>query len=678
MARLTPPEDAAWPAVLLVLCGVFALAALAGLAGSAPATALEWPIWSGATALACAAGSAALLRRQLALTRHALRQAEAAAADTKAQRHVVDAAQRAADDARELLVRAIEALPIGIEIYDEQNRLVLLNHRLMELHPLLPAARAVGLGFEDLLRQTIDSGLVPEAAGREAQWIARRLAEHGERDGLLLRLPASDRWTKVHERRTPGGYVVVSRVDVTDLIEQQRRTEAVQQEAQQARQLLRSSLETLDVGIEIYDGQDRLVLYNKKLNQFHPDFYADTDIGQTFEQLVRDTMRKGLISAAVGREEVWLAERLKARGTRRGPLLQEMAGDQWMHTHETRTAEGFTVTARVDVTELVRKERQLAATNAELQAAQREAVDARQLLVSALDAMPIGIEIYDAEDRLVLSNQRSASALPDLPREQLLGWTFDSLLRRNVQDGRIPAAIGREEKWLARRLAGRGSRHEPLLQELPPGQWTNIYEVRTPEGYVVTARADVSELVFKERQLAELNGRLAQLSATDSLTGIANRRRFDEALANEWLRGARGGASLSLLLVDIDHFKAYNDHYGHPAGDECLRRVAQVLTDCVRRAGELVARYGGEEFVMLLPGSDLAQAIDAATRCLERMQQEALVHAASTTSTHLTFSIGVACMLPAAALAPDNLVRSADAALYRAKAAGRACFETAS
>ena len=488
MARQTQPKDAAWPVALLLLCGVLALAALAGLAGSAPATALGWPVWSAAAALACAAGGAALLWRQLALTRHALLQAEAAAAETETQRHAMDAAQRAADGARELLVRAIEALPIGIEIYDEQGCLVLFNHRLMELHPLVPDAQAVGLGFETLLRQTIESGLVPEAAGREAQWIGRRLAEHGQRDGLLLQLPASDRWTKVHERRTPGGYVVVSRVDVTDLIGQQRRTEAVQQEAQQTRQLLRSSLETLDVGIEIYDPQDRLVLYNKKLNQFHPDFYSETDIGQTFEQLVRDTMRKGLISAAVGREEEWLAERLKARGTRPGPLLQQMAGDQWMHTHETRTAEGFTVTARVDVTELVRNERQLAATNTELQAAQREAVEARQLLVSALDAMPIGIEIYDAQDRLVLSNQRSASVLPDLPREQLLGQTFESLLRRNVQDGRIPAAIGCEEQWLASRLAGRGSRHEPLLQELPPGQWTNIYEVRTPERYVVTAR----------------------------------------------------------------------------------------------------------------------------------------------------------------------------------------------
>ena len=130
-------------------------------------------------------------------------------------------------------------------------------------------------------------------------------------------------------------------------------------------------------------------------------------------------------------------------------------------------------------------------------------------------------------------------------------------------------------------------------------------------------------------------------------------------------------------MVDIDHFKNYNDHYGHLAGDECLRRVARVLGHSVRRAGEMVARYGGEEFVMLLPGADIAHACDTAQKCLERMAQEALPHAASPTAPHLTLSIGVACLLPDTSVEASKMVNAADAAMYRAKTGGRARFEVA-
>lgn len=166
--------------------------------------------------------------------------------------------------------------------------------------------------------------------------------------------------------------------------------------------------------------------------------------------------------------------------------------------------------------------------------------------------------------------------------------------------------------------------------------------------------------------------KLARQSATDGLTGITNRRHFDEILAQEWLRAARAGASLSLLIVDIDHFKRFNDHYGHVAGDECLRRVAQLLRTCVRRAGEVVARYGGEEFVILLPGAGLAQAEERARRCLRGIAELALPHAASPTAGHVTFSIGIAQAVPDASRPPTSLVNAADAAMYRAKTAGRA------
>jgi diguanylate cyclase (GGDEF)-like protein len=194
----------------------------------------------------------------------------------------------------------------------------------------------------------------------------------------------------------------------------------------------------------------------------------------------------------------------------------------------------------------------------------------------------------------------------------------------------------------------------------------------------VAAWVDVTELVLKGKVLEASNQRLAQQTALNGLTGLANRRRFDEALTTEWQRAARGGTPLSLLMVDIDYFKNYNDNYGHLAGDQCLRRVSSVLSRCVRRAGELVARYGGEEFVLLLPGADIAHACETAQMCLDLMQQECVPHVASPTSMQVTLSIGVAYALPDAMLDdPASLVNAADAAMYRAKSSGRAHYEVA-
>ncbi|MDQ8038632.1 MAG: diguanylate cyclase [Pedobacter sp.] len=172
----------------------------------------------------------------------------------------------------------------------------------------------------------------------------------------------------------------------------------------------------------------------------------------------------------------------------------------------------------------------------------------------------------------------------------------------------------------------------------------------------------------KER-LTELSEQLAELSLKDSLTGVANRRRFDELLEREWARLERHGSSLALLFIDADNFKAYNDHYGHQAGDDCLRALAFVLVDAGRRQGDLVARYGGEEFVLLLPDTDMAGALDAANRIRSFLAQAALPHAV-VPSGRVTASIGVAVSHPGIRTAAE-LVAAADRALYRAKQSGR-------
>ncbi|TXJ04900.1 MAG: diguanylate cyclase [Alicycliphilus sp.] len=164
---------------------------------------------------------------------------------------------------------------------------------------------------------------------------------------------------------------------------------------------------------------------------------------------------------------------------------------------------------------------------------------------------------------------------------------------------------------------------------------------------------------------------LEQIAALDGLTGIANRRRFDEALAQEWSRCQRSGLPLSLIVADVDQFKQYNDTLGHAAGDRVLQDVAAALRQAARRPGDLAARYGGEEFVLLLPETDAPQAQQLADELLQRMAARKLPHPAASAAPCVTLSLGGITTIPASSeVAPDFFER-ADAALYQAKAQGR-------
>jgi len=172
-------------------------------------------------------------------------------------------------------------------------------------------------------------------------------------------------------------------------------------------------------------------------------------------------------------------------------------------------------------------------------------------------------------------------------------------------------------------------------------------------------------------ELEDANRKLAAQSSTDGLTGLANRRRFDEVWAAEWQRAARQGLPLAVVMIDVDEFKAYNDHHGHQAGDECLRRVARVLAGTVQRSGELVARYGGEEFVAVLPGAGDEEAKALAERIRLAVQSESIVHVRAAHAGVVTVSLGVASAVPTVGAPADALIEAADAAMYEAKRRGR-------
>ncbi len=171
--------------------------------------------------------------------------------------------------------------------------------------------------------------------------------------------------------------------------------------------------------------------------------------------------------------------------------------------------------------------------------------------------------------------------------------------------------------------------------------------------------------------LREANRRLAFQASTDGLTGIANRRSFDHALEEEWLCHQRAQVPLSLVLIDADFFKEYNDACGHLAGDDCLRLIARVVQSGVRRAGDLVARYGGEEFAVILPNTNEAGARIAATKIQESVKALEIPHPRSPISCYISISIGTATIVPTRASSLLDFLHDADVALYQAKESGR-------
>ena len=196
--------------------------------------------------------------------------------------------------------------------------------------------------------------------------------------------------------------------------------------------------------------------------------------------------------------------------------------------------------------------------------------------------------------------------------------------------------------------------------------------------------------VKTQLRIGQLTDELRLASLTDGLTQVANRRSFDDTFRREWSRAQRSAEPISVLMVDVDHFKLYNDRYGHAAGDRCLQGIAQALVDASLRPADLVARYGGEEFVMLLPRTPRVGAVHVATRILAAVEVLAEQHATSPTARHVTVSVGLSCCDQASAgwvgsplesrfsddMAPfvksAHLLQAADKALYAAKRAGRA------
>jgi diguanylate cyclase (GGDEF)-like protein len=571
----------------------------------------------------------------------------------------------------------LDAMQAGIVLYDADDRLVLTNAEFRKLYQLDDGLTTRGMPFEELLRTRVLRGLVPEAAGREESWIAERVAQHRSGEGrMFLREMADSRWRRITEQRLPDGSRLGFSIDVTELIENQRALDAARHEAERAHQLLHDAIEAMPAGVEIYDRSDRLVLFNQRMLQLYPHMAGRTLLGETFDALVRNAVAQGKVPDALGCEEQWLAERLKRRGQSSSPRLQRAPSGAWYEIYETPMPRGGLVTVRLDATETVQQRE-------ELRAAHDRAANDHALLDDAIDALPDGFALFDSDDRLLLCNRPYREIYRASAPAMVIGASFESIVRYGLERGQYPQAGNSDSErqaWLTERLCRhREPDGQAVLQELPGNRWLRIDERRTRGGGVAGVRTDVTEMVRTRQDLEaaaaalqQANARLEELSITDALTGLANRRRFDTRLAEEVQRAHRHGTELALLMIDIDHFKRYNDLLGHPQGDVALQAVAAVLARQARRPGELVARCGGEEFALLLPHASRSSAAVVAERCIVAMNTLALPHGASPTAAHVTLSIGAALLDARGREDGASFVRRADAALYAAKAAGRA------
>ena len=201
-----------------------------------------------------------------------------------------------------------------------------------------------------------------------------------------------------------------------------------------------------------------------------------------------------------------------------------------------------------------------------------------------------------------------------------------------------------------------------------------VHVVRKTDGSVdslVGFMFDISERKETEQKLANLQKKLEEFSFRDGLTGVANRRRFDVLTDRAWIHARQTRQPLSLLMIDIDYFKQYNDCYGHLEGDACLKRVARVLASAATRARDLLARFGGEEFVLLLPETDVTAASKLAERCRELILAEQIPHERSPIGPMLTISVGAATCIPGYADELRSFIDVVDKRLYRAKQQGR-------
>ena len=563
---------------------------------------------------------------------------------------------------------ALDPLEIAFCAFDHQARALAWNSTFLDFFPEHRGVVHVGEPYADNLRRFYLSRLLPDelplleryiADGVERHQSQRRPYEFDHR-GIRLRVSSVDLgplgrvrlWCRVDTAAVAG---VTPPAGTSPAHTSYRHFNADTTEV----------LERIADGVLVVDPADRVLWANRSLLRQYGLFTVEQARGHSFEALYRATWGATPQSPDFLRSLDTLRENRRFPGA---PFELALPGAQWLRVTEQRgdAVDGRGYFVHVDITAL--KRQQQALSTAEARARESEA---RYRLLAE----------YSSDITVALANDRVTYISPAVTK--VLGWRPQDIEGRRLAEfchpddaAGIDAVMKRlsgvpEADYRARARHADGGHvwveARARLTPAPDG-------AQQPPLLVINLRSITARKAIED-ELDIARRRLEELAVKDGLTGLANRRRFDEALEVEFRRAQRDAQPLSLLMIDLDNFKALNDAHGHPAGDRVLRRLAGLLTGFAQRAGDLPARYGGEEFALLLPHADSAQAEATA-------EQLRAAVAASVTLTSgvipITISIGVAAtdnsrLSPL----PEGLVQLADEALYAAKHAGKNCVRSA-
>ena len=421
-------------------------------------------------------------------------------------------------------------------------------------------------------------------------------------------------------------------------------------------QTFRQVIETLPEALNVKDLQGRFLIANAAtatlmrapdaaslIGKSDADFYPPdiaAQFGRDEESVLRDGTSKELEQRLAFGDgtEIWLS-------TLKTPLIDENGNPVALVTHNR----DFTARKMLE----------------------QELDRARAQLEGAMSGMADALIAFDKDANIIFCNDQYRRLFPLTADVRQPGRNLREVLRvaheRGEQAQMEPDEV---EAWIDDAVAGLHEQRDREIH-LADGRWLHSRARALSDGTALTVISDVSSIKRAEEALTEVNKHLKQLAATDALTGLMNRRTFDEMLAKEFSRSARHHHPLSVLMVDVDYFKSFNDTYGHQAGDGALRAVAKALKEVARRPADIVARYGGEEFAIVLPDTDTEGATAVAELLCEAVRQLRIPNGRSSRGV-VTVSVGISTgsrgnLLPA----PEDLIRQADAALYLAKGQGR-------
>jgi diguanylate cyclase (GGDEF)-like protein/PAS domain S-box-containing protein len=545
----------------------------------------------------------------------------------------------------EVLRAVMENAPIGMSLIDAGGRVVYANQAFADMFGYSRSA-VIGLTGRELVATPMTDTAIEQLraliAGESEGYRAERL--YLRSDGTTFWGLASA--SAVRTDRASPGYIIIQVID----IDAQKRADAAIAEAESRWNF---ALESAGQGVWDHDLRTNRSFYSRMWRLMR---------GMESENPEEET------------QEAWLArvhpdDRAYARQQEQRINSGKVNHQEFEYRERHRDGRWIWILSRGKAVEWAPDGSVLRVIGTDTDVTRIKTTETR--LGLALGSMADGLVLYDQDERLVFCNDQFKRMFPMTPGVREPGASLVDIIRASIEAGE-PAGVTAENGDAYIETVRNGLKTGGEWDfEMSDGRWLHARARGVPEGGYLNVVSDITERKRSEIALSALNHRLEELARMDGLTGLANRRAFDEAIDAEYRRSVRNGTPLALLLLDVDHFKAFNDTYGHPEGDDCLKAVAGVLTRMLNRPGDLAARYGGEEFAAILPDTDsegaqrIAEAIRAAVHDLR------MAHHGSPRSV-LTVSAGVSAFAGGGAEGSvESLVQAADDALYAAKAGGR-------